>query len=212
MAYVKQFTFNPFYENSYVVYDDSKECIIIDPGCIDQSEKRDLTNFIKEQQLIPQRLINTHCHIDHIFGNQFISAAYNLELEANFIEEANIKEAANFAMALGVPDPNSPLPSKNLEGGGNITFGNTNLQILFTPGHSAGHVTLFSKPDRFAISADVLFMGGIGRTDLPGGDFDTLIRTIKEQLYPLGDDVTIFPGHGPETTIGREKQSNPFLT
>lgn len=212
MATVQQFTFNPFYENSYVVYDDSKECIIIDPGCIDRNEQGTLTNFIKENKLTPKHLINTHCHIDHIFGNHFVSETYNLELEANFHEEVNIQGAANFAMALGVPDPKSPLPSKNLEAGGNVSFGNTNLQLLFTPGHSPGHVTLFSEPDQFAISGDVLFMGGIGRTDLPGGDFDTLIRTIKEKLYPLGEDVTIFPGHGPETTIGREKHSNPFLT
>ena len=210
MANVEKFIFSPFQENTYLVYEDG-EVVIIDPGCFDADEKQLLSDFIKEHNLKPVRFINTHCHLDHIFGNRYVAETYQLPLEIHEKEVPILEAADSFASAFGVPAPDSPDAGKFLEEGDEVKVGQTNLKVIFTPGHSPGHIALYSENDRFVVSADVLFQGGIGRTDLPGGDFDTLINTIKEKLYPLGDDVTVYPGHGPETTIGQEKAANPFL-
>lgn len=206
------FTFNAFQENTYVLYDDTKECIILDPGCNNTNEQNTLISFLEDKNLTPVRLINTHCHIDHVLGNQFISEKYQLPLEAHAGEvpvlEANIKVASMYGIAYVA----SPPIAKYIETGDLIEFGNTSLQTLFTPGHSPASISFFHEASKTLIAGDVLFNGSIGRTDLPGGNFDTLIKSIKEQYYPLGDEVTVYPGHGPSTTIGKEKISNPFLS
>jgi len=206
------FTFNAFQENTYVLYDETKECVIFDPGCNNQNEQNILVSFIDKQDLKPVRLINTHCHIDHVLGNQFISEKYQLPLEAHAGEvpvlEANVKVASMY----GIPYNQSPPIAKYIEAGDTVEFGNSSLQTLFTPGHSPASISFFHETSKTLIAGDVLFNGSIGRTDLPGGNFDTLIKSIKEQFYPLGDDVTVYPGHGPSTTIGKEKLSNPFLS
>lgn len=211
MSEVKCFPFNMFQENTYLVFDNTGACIIIDPGCLGKEEQDQLVSFIESHNLNPEHLINTHCHTDHIFGNRFVSEKYGLPLTVNSQEMANIQVADETAAELGVPPPRSPGPGNNLEEGDVVKFGQTALKVLLTPGHSAGHITLWNEADQYVISGDVLFMGSIGRTDLPGGDYETLIRSIKEKLLPLGDRVTVFPGHGPETTIGNEKKINPFL-
>lgn len=211
MLQVKGFAFNPFYENTYVLYDDTKEAVIIDPGCFDKDEENELTGFIEQKGLKPVRLVNTHCHLDHIFGNRFVAEQYNLPLEIHPKDEYNLDMADEFASVFGVSNPNSPKPGTYLKEDTTFEFGNQALNILFTPGHSAGHISLFSEEAALLMSADVLFNGGIGRTDLPGGDYQTLLNTIEHQLLPLGNDVTVYPGHGPTTTIGHEKQSNPFI-
>lgn len=210
MAKVERFVFSPFQENTYVVHEGS-EAIIIDPGCFDQSEKDELTKFIRDNNLSPNRLINTHCHLDHVFGNRYVSEQYNIPLEIPPDEEPILQAVDSFASAFGVSPPDSPNAGRYIHEGEQLQVGGTLLDIILTPGHSPGHISLYSKEGGFIISADVLFQGGIGRTDLPGGDFDQLISTIKEKLFPLGDDVTVYPGHGPETSIGREKAMNPFL-
>ena len=210
MAKVEKFVFSPFQENTYVVYEEG-EALIIDPGCFEQQEKEMLSSFLSEYQLKPIRLINTHCHLDHIFGNRYVAETYQLPLEIHELEVPILQAADSFATAFGVPAPDSPQADKFIKEGDVIKVGNTELEVILTPGHSPGHISLFSRQDNYILSADVLFQGGIGRTDLPGGDFNTLIATIKEKLYPLGDDVVVYPGHGPETTIGAEKQTNPFL-
>ncbi|GIV31748.1 MAG: MBL fold hydrolase [Saprospiraceae bacterium] len=209
---VISFTFNPFSENTYLVIDESKECIIIDPGCYTHAEKKELETFIEEQGLVPVRLLNTHCHIDHVFGNQFVANRWNLGLEIHRLERPILEAVPLVAQFYGVPIPEpSPAPSRFIEPGEVISFGQTELEVLFTPGHSPGHIALWCETERFVIAGDVLFKESIGRTDLPGGDFDTLIQSIKSQLFPLGDDVWVFPGHGPKTTIGHERRYNPFL-
>ncbi len=212
MAVVATFTFNPFQENTYLIYDDSKECIIIDPGCSNAQERDILSTFIKENSLKPMRLINTHCHIDHVLGNQWVSDHYNLGLEIHRGEIPVLEFAQKAGDLYGIPYDGSPAPVAYIEEGDEIIFGQTLLSALLTPGHSPASISLFCKEDQFLIAGDVLFQGSIGRTDLPGGDFDTLISSIKDKLFPLGDTVRVYPGHGPYTSIGEEKKSNPFLT
>jgi len=212
MAYVVRLTFNPFQENTYLVYDDSKECVIFDPGCFNDAEKKELTGKIDELGLKPVRLINTHCHIDHVFGNSYIAGRYELPLEIHPGEAPVLEAVEQSAAFFGIPYPDpSPEAGRFIEAGETVTFGNTELKALFTPGHSPASLSFFCEAGRFVIAGDVLFQGSIGRTDLPGGDFNTLIKSIEEQLFPLGDDVTVHPGHGPETNIGYERKHNPFL-
>lgn len=212
MTVVAEFTFNPFQENTYVLYDDTKECVIFDPGCYTQAEKDQLTAFIKEKELHPVRLINTHCHLDHVFGNHFIAQQYNLGLEIHEGELAVLQSAPQVSMMYGIPFPEpSPDPTGFIKAGDVIEFGETKLEVLFTPGHSPASISFFCRQQQFVIAGDVLFHQSIGRTDLPGGDHPTLIKSIKEQLFPLGDEVTVYSGHGPSTSIGYEKKNNPFL-
>lgn len=208
---VKFFPFNPFQENTYIVSDNTNECIIIDPGCIENREKSQLDDYIKDNQLKPVKLINTHCHLDHIFGNQYISKKYNLPLEIHPIERQTLELAANSAQNYGFPVPETPEKIIELSENDSIEFGSSKLQIIFTPGHAPGHISLYDPKTPFVISGDVLFQNSIGRTDLPGGDFDTLIKSIKEKLFVLPDECIVYTGHGPETSIGFEKLNNPFL-
>lgn len=212
MAQVVCLTFNPFQENTYLIYDDTKECIVIDPGCLDQAEKVELAGTIERLKLRPVRLINTHCHLDHIFGNRFVAEKYNLSLEIHSGEIPVLERAPQAAMMYGIPYPElSPAPGGFIEEGDTIEFGNSQLKAILTPGHSPASLSFFCEAHNFLIAGDVLFYGSIGRTDLPGGDYDTLIESITDKLLPLGDDVIVYSGHGPSTTIGFERKNNPFL-
>jgi glyoxylase-like metal-dependent hydrolase (beta-lactamase superfamily II) len=212
MTLVAKFTFNPFEENTYILYDDTKECVIIDPGCYHENEKLELIGFIEQENLKPVRLINTHCHIDHIFGNHFIIEKYNLELEIHEGELPVLNAVPQVAMMYGIPfsDP-VPVVEKFIKEGDIIKFGNSSMESIFTPGHSPASLSFYCNEADFIIAGDVLFYGSIGRTDLPGGDYNTLISSIKDKLFPLGDNIEVYPGHGPKTTIGYEKKTNPFL-
>ncbi len=212
MAEVVQLTFNPFQENTYLVFDESKECVIFDPGCYHANEKKALSEAIENRGLQPVRLVNTHCHLDHIFGNKFVSETWNLPLEIHAGELPLLERAVESAAFFGIPYPEpSPSSQSFLEPGKNLTFGNTKLEIRLAPGHSPASLVFVNLKDNFAIAGDVLFRESIGRTDLPGGDYNTLIKSIHESLLTLDDECVIYPGHGPETTIGWEKAHNPFL-
>ncbi len=212
MTRVVKFTFNPFQENTYLLYDDTKECIIIDPGCYEMHERQELINFIQREELKPVRLLNTHCHIDHVVGNKFVADTYNLGLEIHEGEVPVLDSLMSVAMMYGISNvEKSPAPARFIETGEEITFGETVLKTLFTPGHSPASISFYCEKDSFVIAGDVLFQQSVGRVDLPGGDGPTLIKSIKEQLFPLGDDVKVYPGHGRATTIGEEKLGNPFL-
>ncbi len=211
MCEIAIFTFNPFQENTYVLFDETKECIIIDPGCYTEPERQQLQNFIKERGLKPVRLINTHSHIDHILGNWFVAEEYKLELEMHRDEQAGLVAAPQYGQMYGIQMQPSPQATIFLTEADKITFGNTTLDILLTPGHSIASLSFYCKEGNFVIGGDVLFKGSIGRTDLPNGDFNTLINSIKTKLFKLPDDVRVFPGHGDSTTIGEEKATNPFL-
>jgi hydroxyacylglutathione hydrolase len=212
MLKVKKFTFNPFSENTYIVYDDSNECVIIDPGCFTSDEENILDNYITENQLKPVMLWHTHSHLDHVFGSSFVSKKYGIDL---WIHKEDLQTLSSFETVCnmyGLPVNNIP-PAANhffdLEKG--ISFGNSKLEIRFVPGHAPGHVVFISNDSNFIINGDCLFDGSIGRTDLPGGNHQLLLDSIKKELFTLNDGLIVYCGHGPETTIGKEKSSNPFL-
>lgn len=207
---VKQFVFNAFSENTYLVYDDSKECIIIDPGCSDQKEKTELKSFITENGLVVKSLINTHCHIDHVLGNSFVKGEYNVGLTIHKKDLDTLKSNEVVAPIYGFHDYEPTEADAFIEEGEKVKFGNSELDVIFVPGHAPGHIALVNEDQKICIGGDVLFQGSIGRTDLPGGDFDTLINSIKTKMFALDDDVTVYCGHGPNTSIGFEKQNNPF--
>lgn len=207
---ITKFTFNPFQENTYVL-DDGKNALLIDPGCWDAAEREELSAFLSDNRLKPVRLVLTHAHIDHVLGCGWVERSYGLKPEMH-TEGLRLLEALPAQAAMfGVPLDPVPAPERFLTTDDTITIGDRTLKILHVPGHAPGHIALFDPIGRSVIAGDTLFSGSIGRTDLPGGDTELLLRSIREQLYPLGDDVTVYSGHGPETTIGREKRSNPFV-
>ena len=212
MTTVHTFTFNPFQENTFIIYDETNACVIIDPGCHSAQEKEELQTFIKKNELIPKRLLNTHCHIDHVFGNKFIFDVFGLKPELHKLDLPTLTGMTPMAAKMyGIPLEESPLPETFLIENEIIRFGNTELEIRFTPGHAPGHVVFINHKQRFVINGDVLFQGSIGRTDFPGCSFEQLINSIKTQLFVLEDDYVVYTGHGPSTTIGFEKKHNPFL-
>ncbi len=209
---IKTFTFNPFQENTYIIYDTTNECIIVDPGCYTSKEKAILKQFITKNKLKPVKLINTHCHIDHILGNKFVSEEWNIDLYMHKEDLLLLENASNIAEIYGFEDYEpSPLPKYFLSQKKKITFGKSNFNVLFTPGHAPGHICLYNKKNNILISGDLIFQKSIGRTDLPGGDYETLINSIKKNILPLPDETQIFCGHGPSSILNFEKQHNPYL-
>ena len=212
MIKIKTFVFNPFQENTYLLYDETGEAVIIDPGCSTGPEEEHLLKFIKENNIGLKHLLNTHSHIDHILGNRFISEQFKLTLESHKDDEVLIKRAEDQAAMFGVKIESPPLPGKYLDEGMQVKFGNSVLEIVHAPGHSPGSIVFYNKTEKFMIVGDVLFNQSIGRTDLPGGSYDVLIDSITNKLFPLGDDMEVYSGHGTPTTIGQERISNPFLS
>ena len=208
---LKYFTFNPFQENTYILFDETNEAVIIDPGCYDAEEKKILFDFIKSEKLNPVRLLNTHCHIDHVLGNKFVSDAFGLKPEIHPIELPLLKAVAQYGANYGIFAEPSPEPLTTLEENKTIQFGTTVLTMIFSPGHSPGSICFYNEATKILIGGDVLFRMSIGRTDLPGGDMDTLLKSIREKLFTLPGDVVVYPGHGPSTTIAFEQLNNPFL-
>ena len=206
----KSFEFNPFSENTYVLSDDTGECLIIDPGCYEPYEKEVLLNYISNEKLKVTRLINTHCHIDHVLGNAFVKDQFGEDLEIHQLDQPTLESVQVYAPVYGFPNYEPTQAERFIEEGQFIEFGATSLEVLFVPGHAPGHIVLVHKGENFCIGGDVLFRESIGRTDLPGGDHDTLIHNIHEKMFTLNDQLVVHPGHGPTTTIGHEKVHNPF--
>ena len=211
MIRLKNFTFNSFMVNTYILWDETHECIIVDPACCNDKEKQEMARFIRETLLKPVRNLDTHCHIDHILGNAFIAEAYGIFPEYHKASVPFLIPAREIAASFGYDLNHIPEPAKYLEENEMIRFGNSELKVLYTPGHAEGSVCFYNEKQKFVITGDVLFRDTIGRTDLPSGDFDALMRSIKNKLFTLDDDVVVYPGHGPETTIGYEKMNNPFI-
>ncbi|WP_080904383.1 MBL fold metallo-hydrolase [Parabacteroides sp. Marseille-P3160] len=212
MIKIKKFTFNYFSENTYLLYDETGEAVLIDSGCLFPAEEQQLQLFITQNKLTPVHLLCTHLHVDHIFGNAFIHKTYDLKPEAHHFEEEQLPASEEQARAFGMQLPVMAVPvGTYLEPGDIVSFGNSSLKCLFVPGHSPGSLAFYSEPDGFVIAGDALFRGSIGRTDLWGGSTETLISSIQEQLLTLPDRTVVYPGHGPETTIGEEKKNNPYL-
>ncbi len=205
------FTFNPFSENTYVVWDDTKQCIIIDPGCSKPSEEKVLSDFIVDNHLIPEKIVLTHGHIDHVLGVSYCTGKWNLPVYINKIDIATMEHSIQWAASMGF---NLTMPVADyiyLNEGDILNFGETNLEVLFLPGHAPGHLGYYNKTTNEIFQGDVLFHQGIGRYDLQGGDYDTLINSIKNKLFALPNDCKVFSGHGEPTNIGFEKLNNPFL-
>ncbi len=208
---LKVFTFNPFQENTYVVWDDDMHCAIIDPGCYDAWEKQELAEFIESNSLRPVKLLNTHCHVDHVLGNRFVAERFGLGLEMHLDDLPVLEAVPRYAMNYGFNTGEMISPSLYLNEGDVVKVGSLELHVLHVPGHSSGSICFHHPSSAKVIAGDALFQGSIGRTDLPGGNHAQLIRSIRTKLLNLPDHVTVHPGHGPKTTIGSERKSNPFL-
>jgi hydroxyacylglutathione hydrolase len=211
MLTVKTFTFNPVQENTYVLYNEKKECCIIDPGCYFSEERDRLKTGIEKTALKPVLLLNTHCHLDHIFGNKFVSETWGLDLHIHEKEKPVLDYGPTSGLSWQLPFENYEGPLVYFKEGEKIELGDDELEVFFTPGHSPGSVSFYHETGGFVIGGDVLFNGSIGRTDLPGGDYDTLVSSIQTKFFTLPDDTKVYSGHGPVTTIGFEKMNNPFV-
>jgi len=203
--------FSPIDENTYILADDSGDCAVIDCGCYDKGEWGELESFIAGKGLNPVLLLNTHCHLDHIFGNKFMLERYKLRTWCSEKEEMNRKSSRQHAMIFGLTMDMPPEPAGFLDDNEIITFGSTELVVLPVPGHSAGSLAFYSEKNGCVFTGDALFAGSIGRTDLPGGDFETLISSINNKLFTLPPSTVVYSGHGDETTIEREMRSNPWF-
>ena len=211
MLTVKSFTFNPVEENTYVLYNAAGDCCIIDPGCYFPEERDRLKTAIEKTGLRPLLLLNTHCHLDHVFGNKFIYDTWKLPLHLHKMEKPVLDFAPQSAQMWQLPFDNYEGPLVYLKEGESLKLGDDVLKILFTPGHSPGSISFYHEEGGFVIGGDVLFNGSIGRTDLPGGDFNTLVNSIQTQFFTLPDETKVYSGHGPVTTVGFEKMNNPFV-
>jgi glyoxylase-like metal-dependent hydrolase (beta-lactamase superfamily II) len=211
MLGVKAFTFSPVQENTYVLYNEKAQCCIIDPGCYFPEEKQELKNAIEKAGWKPVLLLNTHCHLDHVFGNQFIYDTWGLKLHIHEKEKPVLDFAPQSGIMWQLPFDNYAGPLGYLKEGSAIQIGDERLEIRFTPGHSPGSISFYHEAGGFIIGGDVLFNGSIGRTDLPGGDFDVLIKSIQTEFFTLPDETKVYSGHGPVTTVGFEKMNNPFV-
>ncbi len=211
MLQVKSFVFNEFQENTYVVWDETLACAIIDPGCSNYQEQKQLTNFIEMEGLKPSLLLNTHCHIDHILGNNFVVDTYQLPLHMHEGELFTYQDANRWAAMFGLPNFEVPHQVVFLQAGTPIGFGSSQLEVLSTPGHSVASLSFYHAESQFLFAGDVIFQHSIGRTDLPGGNFEILAKSIREVIYTLPDTTCIFSGHGSITQVGEEKKNNPFV-
>ncbi len=209
---IKLFVFNPFQENTYLLINEDNECILIDPGCFDKVEKERLKAYLDENKLVLKRVLNTHLHLDHAFGNSFLSRQYGIDAEANRADEFLLKDMCRQAELFGIGETDEVVPLGNyLNEGDKIKLGNIELEVLHIPGHSPGSLVFYAPKDKCAFVGDILFRGSIGRTDLAKGNYGELIGGIRSKLLTLPDETVIFSGHGSKTTIGDERRGNPFL-
>lgn len=211
MIKIEKFVFNPFQENTWVLYDETKACVIVDPGCMDKNENLVLSTFVSSNRLNPVKLIYTHCHVDHVPGNNFVCEKYDLKPEMHKAGLSFFENAPRHGQIYGFNIPEMIMPEQFFEHDDIIKFGNSALKVVYTPGHVDGHVCFICEAQHFVITGDVLFKDSIGRTDFPTGDFDKLMNSIHSQLFTLDDDYMVYCGHGSETSIGYEKVNNPFI-
>ena len=211
MITIQDFCFSAFQENTYVLYNEFKEAIIIDPGCYTRLEEKILTDFIRKENLKPTLLLNTHCHLDHVFGNNFVSETYGLAVHIHPNEQIVLDRLPEAAAKWGVPTDAYKGSIQYIQEGEMIQFGRDSFKVLLTPGHSPGSVCFYHAEQDFMIGGDLIFKDGVGRTDLPGANPLDLIKSIRTEIFPLPDSLTIYSGHGPATTWGREKEHNPYI-
>jgi hydroxyacylglutathione hydrolase len=211
MLQIKQFTFSPMAENTYVLYNEGMQGCIIDPGCYSAQERDTLEQFISKKGIDIISILLTHAHLDHVFGLDWACKKYQLSPDMHPKEEPVLVHGPKMALMYGLSFPSYEGPYNPIREGDTLLLGEDALEVIFAPGHAPGHVCFYSRMQGFLIGGDVLFQRSIGRTDLPLGDHDTLINSIKTQLFTLPESTLVHPGHGPSTTIGEEKRFNPFL-
>ncbi len=212
MIKIEKFVVNPLGENSFIVSDETGDCIFIDPGFYYEEEHQEVRDYIKNNNLKPVKITNTHCHFDHIMGVEFVRNEFDIPFLAHREDAFWVEKAVSQGEMFGFKmNPVNPIDSYLIENEF-IEFGNTKLKNIHVPGHAPGHVVFFNEEEKVLIAGDVLFYGSIGRTDLPGGHYETLISNIKNKLFALPDETLVYCGHGPETKLGFEKENNPFLT
>lgn len=210
MFSIQTFGFNPFQENTYVLFDETNEAVIIDAGCYEREEEKELSDFIAHKNLIVKALLNTHSHIDHILGSYYVKDKYKVPMFIHRLDETTLRMGKMSAQMYGLARYTDVTADDFLNEDEPVNFGNQTFDVLFLPGHAPGHVGFYHPEQKVLIGGDVLFNRSIGRTDLPGGDYDTLIESIHKKIFTLPDDVVVYPGHGPTTTVGEEKVENPF--
>lgn len=212
MLQIEAFVFNPYQENTYILYDDvSRECVIIDPGMHNHMEEQELRGFVEDNALRPIMLLNTHCHVDHVLGNHFVFAEWGIKPLFHEGEVPVLVSVQNYAPQMGFRYEPSPIADVFLEDGQELTLGEHRIEAIFAPGHSPAHLCYYIASSGVLIGGDVIFRNSIGRTDLPGGDHDTLLDSIRKRIYTLPEGTVVYPGHGSTTTIGFEKATNPFV-
>ncbi|NVK49301.1 MAG: MBL fold metallo-hydrolase [Cyclobacteriaceae bacterium] len=211
MLRIQTFTFNPFQENTYVISDSDGHAAIIDPGNYESWENQKLVDYIQEENLKPELLLNTHCHVDHVLGNAFVKRTFGIPLLIHEQENPVLNSVKVFAPNYGFVRYEPTEPDGYLTEHQIIQLGSENLKVIFVPGHAPGHVVFYHESSQQCIGGDTLFRGSIGRTDLPGGNHDLLLKKIKSELFTLPDETVVYPGHGPTTSIGFEKENNPFV-
>ena len=207
---IQSFVFNAFYENTYLLSDSEGNTLVVDPGCYEPYEERELTEYIAQNKLTVKAVINTHCHIDHVLGNSFVKRKYGVQLWAPIGEKKILSSVGEYSLTFGI-ERYDPAEVDLWLDTSSIQVGNLNFEIRLVPGHAPGHIVLYHKETKSVIGGDALFKESIGRTDLPYGNHELLLTSIREQLFSLPDDTIVYPGHGPSTTIAHEKQFNPFL-
>ena len=210
MLKIESFIFGPFQENTYVLFDETSEGVILDPGCYEQQEQLTLSQFISDNHIKIIQVINTHCHIDHVLGNQFVKNKYQAPLAIPEGEKEALAAVKIYAPNYGFPAYQEAEVDEYIKEQDTVEFGDTRFDVLLVPGHSPGHLAFYHDESKVCFGGDVLFQSSIGRTDLPGGDHQTLIRSIHEKIFSLPDEVIVYSGHGPPTTVGQEKKTNPF--
>lgn len=208
---VKIFVFNPFQENTYLVFDKTNEAVVIDAGCSNNSELEMVTRYIEDKNLKVKHLINTHCHLDHVLGVSQLKHLYSARFMAHIADKPLLEALDDQARMFSVKNTETPMVDQFFADGDEITFGESSFRVIHTPGHTRGGVCFYAEQHKVIFTGDTLFSGSIGRADLPGGSYNSLIESISTKLFTLPHDVTVYSGHGPSTSIGYEKLHNPFF-
>lgn len=211
MIHIHYFTFSPFSENTYVLWDETKEAVIIDPGCLAQYEKEELADFIADNQLTVKHLLQTHTHLDHVFGSAFVKRKFGVKMFMHKNELPILSDVESRCRVWGIQGYEPVEADGFIDEGDIIKFGNSELEILFVPGHAPGHIAFVNHAQKFVIGGDVLFRGSIGRYDFPLCSYTDLMNSIQTKFMTLSDDYKVYPGHNEPTTIGLERRTNPFL-
>ena len=208
---IKTFYFNPLRECCYVAWDDTKACVIIDPGCYGPRELQRLQHLVEEKQLQPVKILLTHGHFDHVLGLEAAARQWNLDAWIHPDDREQLVSSGQWCRELGMTYEPFTGTLHDLADGDVVTFGTTKLKVLATPGHTRGGVCFLNEESGMLFTGDTLFAGSIGRTDHPGGDYEQLIGSIHRKILPLDGDITVLPGHGPASSVGYERATNPFL-